>query len=93
MVRRVRRGAAIYLKLYGGLMKIRITQCKDGNLWYAKHVGDVFEIFLVVTNTRWDYVLCEWMDYLTPTVITPDGTSNIVLSGDFRFITKPGVIE
>ena len=72
-------------------MKIRITQCKDPFLWYSKYVGFIFVVCEILPCKQW--VMGEWCDALTAKVRTPDNTINFVHAGDYRFITKPGVIK
>lgn len=34
-------------------MKIKVLQCYDSLLWYAKHVGDVFEVIREEEAVYW----------------------------------------
>ena len=41
-------------------MLIRITNCKDPLLWYASHIGEVFQVHKIGTDRFWTREPNDW---------------------------------
>lgn len=34
-------------------MKIKVLKCRDSLLWYAKHIGEEFEVYFIDDKAYW----------------------------------------